>query len=308
MALAALAAFSTSCVEEKEECEKNNTGEIKVVNSSAVSIEVDVTTTPDGTNDETTLQSNMSQIYTVTAGVDAYIYARTLASPYWYMIATETATQCMSKTYTIDNIDCIINNTGEITVVNDNPFTIRVDVVNADHPISTGIRTLAANESTTYTVTAGLPTTIQVLPEGWTWTNVDIRTANQCQTVSYSWAYCNYDGNNYAKEIKSTNETGSRTVVDVWSVEAGDYMGEVVLENNESAFHYNVPAGDFKYYIRYSNSDQHNLSDTYTVARCATHSMTWSAGKVAAGNKSNEMKQATPYVPFKAFGTPSIKK
>ncbi|MDD4746934.1 MAG: hypothetical protein PHW19_06615, partial [Salinivirgaceae bacterium] len=86
------------------------------------------------------------------------------------------------------------------------------------------------------------------------------------------------------------------------------YMGEVTLYDNETAYHYNVPAGDFKYYIRYLDYDNHTLSDTYTVSRCGEHSMTWTSSKMANSEKSNMVKDSNPYLPFESLGTPSIKK
>ncbi|MDD2563685.1 MAG: hypothetical protein PHU27_05670, partial [Salinivirgaceae bacterium] len=146
------------------------------------------------------------------------------------------------------------------------------------------------------------------LNEGISWVDVETKTPTQCVTTTYSWAYCSYNCNRYAKDFKSINNTGRTSVVDIWSIVAGRYMGEVTLYDNETAYHYNVPAGDFKYYIRYLDYDNHTLSDTYTVSRCGEHSMTWTSSKMANSEKSNMVKDSNPYLPFESLGTPSIKK
>ena len=400
MAVAAIAAFSTSCVEEKEACEKNNTGEITVVNTANQKIVVDVLyNSTDNVNEERILEEGASTIYTIPVGTgsifaktetaewgdevavktviqcettsysvtprDVYrlpcvtnntgditvmnttdyrivvdvkhntntneerileegasttytipvgaglIFAKTETAEWGDAVAVKTVIQCGTTSYSVTNADivvlpCVTNNTGEITITNDNPFEIMVDVVNSEHPYATEIRTLTPSASTTYTVTAGLTNTIQVKPEGWTWTNVDTRTAIQCETVSYSWALCNYDGNSYAKEVKVINNTGYKSVVDI--KDYNSWVGEIALEDGETAYYWNCDAGEIYFWHRYYGESNVSTTDLYNVAECAEFTFTWTAGKVAAGKKSNEVKKSTPYVPFESLGTSSIKK
>ena len=215
------------------------------------------------------------------------------------------ALAAFSTSCVVEEKECEKNNTGEITMVNDNPFEIQVDVINSQNLITTEVRTLAPNASTTYTVPAGIVTTLQVKPEGWSWTNVDVRTATQCVTSTYTWAYCSYDGNNYAKEVSVTNNTGQPINVNVGT---SFLAGTEYLLDGQTVYYYNVVAGELTFWAQYIGGAWSSYESGESVSRCGTYSFTWNAGKKANSVKSNNNIDSAPYLPFQSLGTSSIKK
>ncbi len=80
------------------------------------------------------------------------------------LVAIAATAALMTSCVVEEEKECEKNKTGEITVVNANPFSIQVDVINAETGVLNEIRTLEANGSTTYTMAAGVQATIQVKP------------------------------------------------------------------------------------------------------------------------------------------------
>jgi hypothetical protein len=223
------------------------------------------------------------------------------------MVALAATAALMSSCVIEEQKECEKNKTGEITVVNANPFAIQVDVINSETGALNEIRPLAANESTTYTMAAGKQATIQVKPAGWTWTDVGYRTPVECGTETYSWEYCNFRTNSYAKLVSIKNNTGYKSVVDI-GYGSQQWAGEIILENNETAYYYNVRAGNIYFWHRYFGQTTQTTSDWYTVGLCGTLNFTWNASGLKNGIITSETKQVTEYKPFESLGVSNIVK
>jgi hypothetical protein len=100
---AALLFLTNSCTKTKEkpECERNNTGTIKIVNNAPFVIYVDVTENKLGYNDERLLGIGQSTTYTMPEGT-VYCYAASMTnySANKWNEKIETCTECQTFTLT----------------------------------------------------------------------------------------------------------------------------------------------------------------------------------------------------------------
>jgi hypothetical protein len=222
------------------------------------------------------------------------------------MVALAATAALMSSCVIEEQKECEKNKTGEITVVNANPFAIQVDVINSETGALNEIRSLAANESTTYTMAAGVQATIQVKPTGWLWTNVAYRTPVECGTETYSWEFCNYGTNSYAKLVTVKNNTGYSMIVDVYSYTSSSFAGELSLTTGQTGYYYNVRSGNFKVWGKYTGGSWFYTTSTYSVNTCGTFDFTWSPG--LKSEKSMEIKPSTEFNPFESLGVSNIVK
>lgn len=289
-----------------EDCFLYDQGTLNVSNTSNILLDVDVragnSTTP---NNPFQLAYQQSQQLILDEGLVS-IWVKAGASD-WQKVAEKNIVKCTVDDYSVVAPDCFLNNTGEIVLTNANPFPIQVDVINSETGILNEIRALEPNASTIYTLKAGLEATIQVKPTGGSWTNVAYRTPVQCGSEPYSWDYCNYGGNSYAKLVTVFNNTGSKSVVDVL-MDGSAWAGEITLENGETAYYYNVRAGNIRFWHRYYGQSNWTYSNDYYVAVCGTFNFTWNNFALKNGIASKEAKQTTEYKPFESLGVSNIVK
>ncbi len=102
------------------------------------------------------------------------------------------------------------------------------------------------------------------------------------------------------------NETGSTMVVDVYSYTSSTFAGELTINNNQTAYYYNVRSGNFKVWGKYLGGTWFYTTDNYSVSTCGTFDFTWTAG--FKGEKALEFKPSTEYKPFESLGVTNIVK
>ncbi|HON19220.1 MAG TPA: hypothetical protein PK990_08670 [Salinivirgaceae bacterium] len=203
----------------------------------------------------------------------------------------------------LEEKDCEKNNTADVTVTNDNPFAITVDVL---YPGSGSVNeevSLQPGNSKKYTIPAG--NSAIWVNQGNGWVKIKEQTVDQCQEFTYNYAFCSYGTNNYAKEVSVKNNTSSTIIVDVYS---DGFAGEITLQPNQTAHYYNVKAGNsVKFWAKVlPNGEWREHQTNYTIAKCETFTFTWIDKSVKDGNKTME-KPFIEYNPFVVTKTLDLK-
>ncbi len=161
--------------------------------------------------------------------------------------------------------------------------------------------TLQPGATKKYVIPAGTGA-IWINHPGGTWQKINQQSYTQCQEATYSYEYCRYGTNNYAKEILVVNHTGITIRVDVYS---NDWAGELDLAPNQTAHYYNVRAGlPLRFAAKVLPDGNWVYSDQSAVAKCATFTFPWIPKSTGEAGKLSvkETSEYNPVLPL--IGTP----
>lgn len=184
---------------------------------------------------------------------------------------------------------CEKNHTGELTVTNDNPFSLMVDIVAPSTGNLNRIQTLREGESATYTFKAGEIATVQISDaEDVEWLNLVRHTVVDCDESDFIFRVCDWADNQMVKNVKVTNETGVTGYVDVYSYEWNQWYEEVRLRPGESVSFWELPVGEV--YIWGEFRGEEVYSDDFYVGQCETLNFSWTDSKVAGAKKMSAPK------------------